>query len=108
MDLPNAKVIWRLRWDEFNLCDEEDYMYERFTVYGLDCSLVFRPMFYFHLDVAGEFEVHAVINGEEFTLTQNKRLYEPQKARQSAWMVSCKSRRQRQSGWPQRSTAVML
>lgn len=77
VDLPNAKVIWRLRWDEFNLCDEEDYMYERFTVYGLDCSLVFRPMFYFHLDVAGEFEVHAVINGEEFTLTQNKRQVSP-------------------------------
>lgn len=50
-------------------------MVGHFKVYGLDCSLLFRPIssgraeLYFPLDLAGEFEVPVVINGEEFTWT---------------------------------------
>ena len=56
-----------------------DYMSESFTVYDLDCNLLFCPKssgggahLYIRLDLAGEFEVHAVINGQVFTLTQDQ------------------------------------
>ena len=57
-------------------------MSERFTVYGLECILLFKPIHspgraLVTLDLAGEFEVHAVINGEEFTLTRKKRAVTP-------------------------------